>query len=232
MSSSFKKIISIVLGFMLLPAVVSAEPDGSIVAKVSTLGVGLEYIHPVHEKVNIGIGVNYFNYDTDREFDDVDYDAELDLFSISLLGHFHPWTNNFRLSAGIFYNGNELSVDARPDDAARFTFNGVGFDAADVGSANGEVDFNNFAPYVGIGWGNASLKKKGLSFYADAGVMFHGEPEVSLNVVCSDALIMRTTTPLCGDLEAAVETERQQFEDDVDSFSVWPVVTLGVVYSF
>ena len=158
MKNLLKKITGIVLGFMLLASLAFAGPlweTGSVVAKVGTLGGGLEYIHPVHDKINVGIGVNYFTHDLDKEFDDVAYEAELDIFSVSLLGHFHPWPNGFRLSAGVLYNGNELSVDARPTGGS-YEFGGVNFDARDVGTANGSIDFNSFAPYVGIGWGNAT----------------------------------------------------------------------------
>lgn len=82
---------------------------------------------------------------------------------------------------------------------------------------------NEVAPYVGIGWGNKGTKE-GWGFSLDVGAMYHGEVGI-------DATLTETATSPAT-LEASVETERKKAEDDISSYSFYPVIMIGVSYAF
>jgi hypothetical protein len=58
----------------------------------------------------------------------------------------------------------------------------------------------------------------------DFGVLWQGEPEVTMNTT---GLLANDPTFL-----AFVETERLQLQDDISNFKAWPVISLGIVFSF
>ena len=66
--------------------------------------------------------------------------------------------------------------------------------------------------------------------------MLHGEPEVSLgadiNPNCQVCGTPALRDALEAQLNAAIETERQDFQNDISDFKIWPVISFGVTYSF
>ena len=61
----------------------------SIALKASTLGVGLEAQKTFTDSFGGRIGINYFTYDYDGTKDDIDYNLDLNLLSVSaLLGRY------------------------------------------------------------------------------------------------------------------------------------------------
>ena len=107
-----------------LSAANSALAQGSIVAKVGTLGAGLEYVHPISPKIAVGLGINGLSYDETIEESNISYDAELNMQTFSLLGDFHPWSNGFRISAGVMSNGNEFDLVGTPSGSETVEVNG------------------------------------------------------------------------------------------------------------
>jgi len=61
------------------------------------------------------------------------------------------------------------------------TGNGQSYTASPGDYANGKVTFKKLAPYVGIGWGDASMEQ-GFHFTADLGVMYMGAASPSLQI--------------------------------------------------
>ena len=62
----------------------------------------------------------------------------------------------------------------------------------------------------------------------DLGVLWQGEPEVTL-----DATGLATApTDVQALLEPALEAERVELEDELSDFKAWPVISLGFVYNF
>ena len=221
----------VAFGLALSPSLYAESGAGSIVGKVGTLGVGLEYMYPVHNKVNIGVGVNKYTKKSDLNESGVQYNADLDFGSVSLLGHFHPAGNNFRISSGIFYNNNQISVTAKPGSNARYDFGGMTYNASDIASATGVIDFKSIAPYLGIGWGSSPDKvRKSFSFNADLGILFQGSPDVSLNVSCV-ATICNSLNDL-KNLNDAVAREETELQDELDDYKIYPVLSLGASWSF
>ena len=217
----------VMLGAAILAQAVVAQETGDISGRIGTLGFGIEYSRPIDETLSVRVGLNGFDYGTDLEESGIHYDGDLRLRNIALIGDLHPWKNGFHISGGAMYNGNDFSIEATPENGV-FSFNDVDYSAADVGSASGEIDFNRFAPYLGIGWRSSHRREAGLSFNADIGFMYHGEPDASLSVTCGSAI----PTLTCAQLQRDVDAERDQLQDELSSFKWYPVLSLGLGYKF
>jgi outer membrane protein W len=194
--------------------------------KVGTLGLGLDISRSITEKLNLRLNINGASYSDTQCESDVEYDYDLTLVSAGLLLDYYPMNNEFRVSAGAYYNGNEFELTAQPRNGL-YTLNGVNYTPAQIGSLTGKVDFDEFAPYVGVGWGN-STKKAGWSFSVDAGIMYHGEPNVELTPTCGTAV----AAALCTEITNNVEAERVELVNELSDYKLYPVVSVGVTYTF
>jgi len=204
---------------------VLAEGVG-VSAELGTTGVGVHVSVPVFRTLNARFGVNYFDYNTTGSTSDVDYKYKLKLNTIDALADWHPLENGFRLTAGVLWNGNKIEARAKANHGGKYEINGNEYDATDAGDLKGRISFNDIAPYVGIGWGNAP-SKKGWSFSGDLGVIFQGSPSVSLkNRNC------KLGATECSQLNDDLQVERKKLKDDVDGFQYYPVIRFGVGYRF
>jgi hypothetical protein len=223
----------IILG---VAAALSAAPTmaqkGAVGAKVGTLGLGIEYSMPIKnrykDKLSARVGFNSYSIDRDLDESGVKYDADFTLRSFAAIADYHPTGNGFRLSGGAIYNATDLDVTAKPSSGS-YTFNDVTYNAADIGSATGSIDFKGLKPYVGIGYSSGPLRKStGLSFTAELGAMYLGSPDTSLSVVCGATL----DATQCSKLQSDVAAERVQLEKELDDFKWYPVVSVGLEYKF
>ena len=103
-----------------------------------------------------------------------------------------------------------------------YEIGGIDFDAADVGTLESVTSFSGTAPYLGIGYDFTILGQVGLNL--DLGVLWQGDPEVSL--VADGAL---ASDPI---FQSALESERQELDDEISDYKAWPVISLGFVVNF
>ena len=206
-----------------------AFSDYAVAAKVGTLGVGIEMTTNVTDNINLRVGVNGYNYDRNGEESGIEYEADLKLLTFDVLADYHPFeTSSFRLTAGAMYNKNKLEMNGRPTSGTSFEINGQTYTTAEVADVDATVDFNNFAPYLGIGWGNA-VKSAGWGFTADLGVMFQGTPKSTITVDTTGTTLTATEQAL---LATRVAAEKAELDDTLSSFKYYPVVSVGISYRF
>lgn len=196
-------------------------------AKASTLGAGVEVRRALGSQLAVRGVLNGYGYSLEEEYSDVEYEGDLDLRSGGLLVDWHPGGFWFRVSAGVLLNGNELNLDAEPVGGT-FEFNGVEYSADQVGNATGKAEFDDVAPYLGIGFARAPEGDRGLSVGVDVGVLFQGAPSFELQVNCGAQVPAQT----CAQIRRDAEAERAQFEDDADGFEYYPVISVGLGYRF
>lgn len=197
--------------------------DVGISAKAGTTGVGGEFSVRLSSNFNLRAGYTWLSVKAAFEdnSDDTDsYDIDLRLRTIPLLLDWHPWKTEFRISAGAVFNGNKLVVSAEEGSTID-----VGDGEYTVASLEGKVSFKDFVPYAGIGYGNAADKRSRLHFAFDLGVMFQGKADVSLKAVAADPLLQ----PL---LEWDVAREEEELEDDLSQFTLYPILSFGISFSF
>ncbi len=216
-------LVSFLVMLLSTHVVFAQTPEVALALKGGTLGGGLEATIGIVDNVNARLGFNYFSYDDDFSESGVEYEADLDLRSVSLLLDWHPLSNGFRVSAGALYNGNEASATGKAV-SGNFSIDDVTYTAAEVGTLNGEIDFNSISPYVGIGYGNAVAKGSNWSFVFDLGVIYQGEPDVSLTA--------NGTSSSNAAFISNLEDERRQLESELEDFQFYPVLMIGVSYKF
>jgi len=208
--------------FAMLSGAQGALADGLAVgAKAGTLGAGVELTtNIVPMLLNGRLQLNGFKYNTTVTDTSVHYDAKLKLFSVGALADVYPFAGKFRLTAGAYYNGNKLDITGVPT-AAGYTFNGTTYTSAQAGTVTGTMDFNNFAPYAGIGWGDAVSSGSPLGFNIDLGVLYQGKPNTSL-----------TATGAAAGLAADIAAEQTRLDNSVKNFKFYPVASVGVSWNF
>lgn len=201
----------------------SAVPGGLFVSPtISTLGIGLDAGLRLSETFGLRFGGNWLNLSFDRTVDDVDYDADATLASLGALVDVHPFEGGFRLTGGLRFNFNQAELTGRPNDDV--TIGDQTFAASDVGVLEGDVSFDPVAPYLGLGYG-ATLLEGALTIGFDLGVMYQGRADVDLD---AEGGVLE------GDpvLEANLQEEEDDIEDDLADYQFYPVVGLAVIYRF
>lgn len=194
----------------------------AIGAKVSTLGLGAELTTRIIPVINLRFGVNGFPLSFDQSTSDIDYDVDYDLFSVSAILDWHPFKGDFRISGGVLYNRNEIDIVSK--SASVYPIGDTRYTSDQVKQVNGNISFNEIAPYFGIGFGNAVEKEKGWGFVFDAGIVFQGEPDIELTA----------TGPVTSDLHFRInlENEEEDIDDDIEGLKYYPVVSFGITYKF
>jgi len=182
--------------------------------KVGTPGVGVEVSIPFTTNIGGRLGVNYYTYSYDTTQEGIEYDSDLTLFSIAGLVDWHPAGGSFRLTGGLLYNGNELEGKAKGDIK-------IGDNEYTDAEVKAKVDFDDLAPYVGIGWDTSFGSERQWGFICDIGVIYHGTPSVSLKA--------EGTGPA---LETDIEKEEDELKAAVDDYVWYPVITVGLIYKF
>lgn len=207
------RIALLVFGFIFSTASV-ADDNLWLGVKAGTLGLGVEGTWRPIPWFDLRAGVNSYEYDHDGTEGGIDYDATLDLQSWYGTANFRMPLSPFRVTAGVFNNGNELRLVSR--ETGPIDVGGTTFTSAEVGTLQGLTTFEDVAPYAGIGFDFGLFGKVGLNL--DLGVMYQGTPEVAL---MSDGLL--ANDPVFQD---ALENERAELQEDVDKYKLYPVASL------
>jgi hypothetical protein len=222
-----KSSIALAAGCLLiLSTITQAAESGniSIGLKGGTLGGGIEAGIDLGDALVLRGGINYLTYSFDSTISNVDYNFEPECMTGSLLLDWHPFTNSFRLTAGAYLNNNEVKVDGIfrkdliPDEYSNLP---------DLAHVKGTVDFNTFAPYVGLGWSSSNPGEAGWGISLDLGVMFQGTPDVS-ELYIDDPWGLGKE-PAVTDFLA---DEQQSVQDELDKFQYYPVASISLNYKF
>jgi len=193
--------------------------------KVGTLGVGIEVSTPVSNNVAIRFNINGGSYSRSEKEKDIDYDGDIDFLNAGLLVDYFPFEDSaFRLSGGAYYNGNELCAVGKPRNGT-YRLDDVEYDAELINTLTAGGDFDKFAPYIGLGWGNNS-SLEGLSFSLDVGMLI-GKPDIQLDVTRGNA-----TDAEWNLIQKSAANEQESIDEDYNDISVYPVVMLGMTYRF
>ncbi len=190
-----------------------------VTLKGGTLGYGLELTKAYNPTWSARVGFNTLSVTDTMTQDDIDYDAELDLSTIAIVGDWHPFEGGFRLSLGYVINNNEFKLTATPSSNQQIGDNT--YTPSQIGTLAGTVTFDN-GYYVGLGWGSAG-SGSGLGFSADLGVIAQGSP----------AFDLKASGGALGSVpQADLDREAAKAEDDMSEFKLYPAIAIGISYSF
>jgi len=214
MKNMLFKSLLLALGLSTATSMAHATDDLAVAAKVGTLGVGVELsTNIVPFFANVRLQGNGFNYNTTITDTNVTYDAKLKLASVGLLADIYPFAGKFRVSGGAYYNGNKLDMHAKPLGAVV-----IGGTTYANPAVNTKVDFNKFAPYLGIGWGDAVAGGSPIGFSIEVGALYMGKPKTSI------------TAP--GVAAADIAAEKQQLDKSLRNMQWYPVASIGMNFKF
>lgn len=195
----------------------------AVAGKLSSLGAGLDVTYRLKPKVNLRFNLNGGSLKGDADKDGINYEVQADLLTIGGLVDYHPRAGNFRLSAGLYNNKNELNLRATPTGNTSATIGGTSYNLTGT-SLNTDVDFKSIAPYLGLGWGNAVKPGSQWRFSFDAGVLFQSSPDVRMTA--TGRLGSDTT------FQTSLAEEEIKLSNDLNDFKALPVISLGVSYRF
>lgn len=195
----------------------------SLGANMGTLGVGINLSHFIYKDyLDLRFNANYFQYNSDIASNP--YAIKMNTYGMLL--DYKPFGGNFRISGGLYYNNNSLSLNA----GNSLYLNGQTYTSDQISNASSSITFNPISPYVGVGFGStnsASLYKRGLYFSGDVGVLY-STPSVSLNATCNSSGSMD-----CTDFNSNLDTERNNIQNTVNSYAqFYPVINFIIGYSF
>ena len=211
-----------------LAPTVQAEPDDvTLGLQGGTLGIGLTAGVDLADSFALRGGINYLKFDFDTTLGSIDYNFEPEFFNGSLLLDWHPFAGAFRLTGGTYINNNSVDVKGtyRRDLLPTGTAN-LAATLSDLAPVKGSVDFNTFAPYLGIGW-TSNKADSGWGVNVDLGVMFQGAPNVS-ELYIDDPWGFGNNS-VARDF---LNQERQAIEDELDKYQYYPVASVALTYKF
>jgi hypothetical protein len=222
-----RKSMTATLATFALFASATAAADFGVGVKAGTLGLGVEARwDPPVPWFDLRVGVNQYDYEDAGDYSGVSYDATLGLDSYYLTGNLKFPVSPFRLTLGVFSNGNELRMQSQDTGGLTIDIGGIPFPVAAVGTLQGTTSFGSNAPYAGVGFDFELFGKAGLNL--DFGVLWQGEPSVTLGASNWENL----STIEQALLGPALEAERRDLEDEMSDLKAWPVVSLAFVYNF
>lgn len=211
---------------LLLAAGNATAANYGIYGTAGTVGFGGGLAVDLNKHFGMRLGYTTYTYDVDDlEESELSFDGETELGGVQALVDWYPFGGGFHISAGMM-DSAEAEATAVPVDGS-FTFDGVEYDADDIGDARGSVDFGSTAPYLGLGFGRALSATGHFSFSLDIGLIFTGTPKVALSASCA-----ADDDALCDGLEEDVAAEEAELQEDVEDFKYWPVLSFGLSYKF
>lgn len=170
-------------------------------------------------------------------------EGQLDAWHGSFLLDFYPFAKMWRLSAGYFWGGADLSaaifgeVATAPD--ARFYFYLAGdhyyYNGNDF-SGTAKINWHYHGPYLGTGFDIGIFC--GFELFVDAGVVFAARPaKLSLNIPHEQLYIYNRDTATWSPvtipaLDADVARATRDANRDLADFKFYPMLKLGFAYRF
>jgi hypothetical protein len=195
---------------------VAARPIGS-------QGLGLDVTRALRPRLNARLGFGLgASLALEEKASDTDYRIETPLGGAFGQLDWHPRGGGFHVSGGLLRTRHRFTIAAKPADA--FLVGGTHYPASDVGHLGGQARVRQWAPYFGVGWGNAVARAKRFGLVFDLGVAPQGLPAVSLSA----------DGPRAGDaaFRESLSLEARDVAARLRAWRVFPVVALSLSRRF
>ena len=206
-----------------LCAAASADGDFAVTGGIGTMGGTVEGQFQLTDHFQLRAGANYLNFDETIDVDDISYDGDLDFSGFGAFVDVHPFGGSFFVTGGAYAGGKEIDLVASSDVSV--DIGGVTFTPAEYGRLEGDVSFEDIAPFVGLGFDTTFEGSGSWGFNIMAGAAFFGSGDVTLEAVGGTL----SNDPI---VQAAVDQEIQDIENEIEDYEIWPVLQLGLSYRF
>jgi hypothetical protein len=223
-------------------------------ADVSPLGIGIKSATILTQNFDARLMGNFLGYDTGKiEVEGFDVNADFHLASVASSLDWYPLNSVWRLSVGaLVYNGNQISMTSEIVPGTSFSLNHTTYYAATANPAAGIVPLNGSGvlgfhrnePAVTLSGGFGKFvprSNRHWSFPSEFGVAFMGGPTINLipaGWVCTDqaltqcANVTNASSPIAIKFNNDLQTTLTKWRKDLGSFSIYPLFSYSVVYSF
>ncbi|MEM9571023.1 MAG: hypothetical protein AAF996_06130 [Pseudomonadota bacterium] len=219
----YSKLAALALATTGMCGISSAQGDFAITGGVGTMGGAVEGQFQVNDYFQLRVGANYLSFDADIDVDDITYDGELDFSGLGAFVDVHPFGNSFFVTGGAYAGGKDIDLTASSTVAVEI--GGVVFTPAEYGRLEGDVSFDDVAPFLGLGFDTTFEGSGHWGFHILAGAAVFGSGDVTLEAVGGTL----SNTPA---LQAELAREIQEIENEIEDYELWPVLQVGLSYRF
>lgn len=197
----------------------SLENKNSIALTIGT-GIGAIYSRKLSPKLYASFGYNSFifsvrNIEQEVSGEDLLIDTDLDFRSLDFKLHYHPFGTSFKLIGGFGYFLSS-NINIKTTFIDNIVIGDVEFNSNDSGNLLIDINWSEFAPFLGLGFGKL-VKNKKFSLAIDFGTYISNSPLITLDAT--------------GIIE---ETKNQEelLNESFKSFKFIPFANLKIIYSF
>jgi hypothetical protein len=206
---------------LLATSAIAQQSRWSMGLSGGTLGIGPQVAFRPNAHFGVRANAGFLSVSRDQEVDDIDYDGELDLNSYGAMLDWFPTGGGLRISLGGRVNNTEIELVGRPTTSV--TVGNTTYTPQQIGTLSGTVTTDDFAPLLTIGYGGTLAE--GFTIGAEIGVLWQGEPEIG--DLRSTGLLASTPQ-----LQADIEREEREIEDDLSDYDMWPILQVEFLYRF
>lgn len=191
---------------------------------VGTIGASFSGQYEVHPRLSLRGSYNYLSFELeDQDIDGNSYDAELDFSQIGGFLDVHPFANGFTITGGYLFGERSLDITGQPDSDV--LLGDTLFSPQEVGTLLGSGSLGDGGFYAGFGWDNITRSDGRINFVLRLGAIFGDNPNIELTSVggtLSNDLLLRD----------ALEAEISDINEQIESFSIFPVLEFGIGFKY
>ncbi|MBL0371261.1 hypothetical protein JJB09_04395 [Rhizobium sp. KVB221] len=182
-----------------------------------TLGPGVELGLRFDDNWRARAGINGFQADYVYHQKKSDLHSRLTLLNAGLTADYYPFAGDFHVSAGVRLSANK--VEGRMKNLRARVKGGATIEVPDPLTTY-RVEQNAIQPYIGAGYSVKVDERVSLNF--DLGALYAGTPDLAVN---SRAYIF-------GVSRNQIRNEIERARDRISPFKIYPVVQVGLTFSF
>lgn len=139
--------------------------DFAVTPKVGTTGVGLDLSYNVAPSFTARLGWSGYNFNSNIDKDGVKYDGKLKMNNLNLLADWFPFeSSGFRVTAGLYYNGNKFDATGRSTLSG--TASGCGANCSTLSSGGETIKVQ------GTGTGTTTIQYGGKTYSVTDGSQY------------------------------------------------------------
>ena len=188
-----------------------------LMPNVSTLGAGIEAGYRANELWQLRAGVNGASGNFVYKRSDYDLHSRFSLLNAGVTADYFPFAGDFHLSGGLRLSANRIEGRVK-------NLHGKLKNGANVFVPNPLTDFtvtqNVIQPYLGAGY---SVKiREGVALKFDLGALYAGTPDLDVDSRANKLGFSRKD----------IRREIARAQDRISPFKVYPVVQVGLKFSF
>ena len=196
--------------------------------KDSTLGRGFEVRYDIGSKTTFRFEHYYTKISNTDLHKGFIRSLERQLLSHAIIFDWHPFGGHFRTSIGVVINKHQLY--GLTFDGNQFLLKSQRQIGNDIANFSANIDFNKYAPYIGVGWTNDLHQRSDLRYSFDIGLMYHGRPDVRLHL--SDPVGNVGGVLSSQQISARLREGEALIEARLNNARVFPVISFGLHYRF